>query len=289
VREASRGVTRLRALQDDLRALIAAPEGIRAALCERDEDAGAAPGTSERALERSVRSDERLSAAMRLDVYANAYFYRIKGVLEKDYPRLAIVLSEARFHDLVTSYLLVHPSQHFSLRFVGAHLADFIRDDCADSIRAEAPWAEDLARFEWALVDAFDAPDRPHWQRAALAEIPPEQWNELRLDLDPAAQQLELAWPVHRIADAYREDRLAEEPLALAQEPTVLLVWRRDERVFYRAPGRLEADALKRVGAGLRFGTLCETLADELGEEEAPTRAAQWLMEWTEQQLLLRS
>ena len=282
-------MTRLRALQDDLRALIAAPEGIRAALSERDEEAEAAPGTSERALERSIRSDERLSAAMRLDVYANAYFYRIKGVLEKDYPRLAIVLGEAHFHDLVTSYLLVHPSQHFSLRFVGTHLADFIRDDCADSIRARAPWAEDLARFEWALVDAFDAPDRAHQDRAALGEIPPEQWGALQLTLDPAAQLLELAWPVNRIADAYREDQLDEEPPSLSRETTALLVWRCDERVFYRPVEPLEARALGRVAAGLRFGTLCEALADELGADEAPLRAAGWLMQWTEQQLLLRA
>ena len=281
-------MTGLRELQDDLRTLIAAPEGVRAALTERDESAGAAPGTSERLLEQTVRSDERLSAALRLDVYANAYFYRIKAVLEKDYPRLAAVLGEARFHDLVTSYLLVHPPQRFSLRHAGAHLAEFIRVDGAPSLRAGVPWAEDLARFEWALIDAFDAPDRPHRERAALAELPAEQWHELRLELDPAAQRLELAWPVNEIADAYRDDRLAEEPLALVREPTVLLVWRRDERVFYRPLDHLEGDALKRARAGLRFGTLCETLASELGEEEAPLRAAQWLMEWTEQQLLLR-
>ena len=66
--------------QKRLRRLITWPEGVAEAL--RVEPSGRAPLTT------VVRSDERLGAKERLDVYANAYFYRIHDVLAEDFEKL---------------------------------------------------------------------------------------------------------------------------------------------------------------------------------------------------------
>ena len=130
--------------------LIAAPEGVAAALAA-DSDRG---GTLTAALQCTVRGDARLSAVERLDIYANMYFFRILDVLKEDYPATCALLGDVAFHNIVTDYLLSHAPTHFSIREAGRHLPAVLAAHAAASIH---PSAADLARFERALNDAFDA------------------------------------------------------------------------------------------------------------------------------------
>ncbi len=257
--------------------LITWPEGVAQAL--REEEEGVVP------LEHLVTSDERLAALDRLDVYANAYFYRIHDVLAEDYTTLAQALGETAFHDLVTSYLTVHPSKHPSLRWIGAQLPGFLaRHPAALSFRASCPFAPDLAAFEWACETVFDAADTPPMCREDLETLPAEQWDSHPIRLRPSVRILELGWPVHDLRIAER----AREPLpAIQGRMTRLCVWRRDERVSHRALDGAEARALERATSGTAFGSLCEAIARETGEDEAPARAAGWLGRWIEDKLIL--
>src|ERR1041385_2998778 len=93
--------------------LITAPEGVRPALETSDG--------LRSDLARTVRGDERLDAAGRLDVYANMYFFRLLDALKEDFPAVLRVIGETPFHNLVTDYLLVHFPTHPSLRYAGKH------------------------------------------------------------------------------------------------------------------------------------------------------------------------
>lgn len=265
-------------IQRRLWRLIAWPEGVRAAL--ETEPGGAPP------LAAWVRSDERLCAEDRLDVYANAYFYRIHDVLAEDFPTLAHALGEDAFHDLATSYLAVHPSRHPSLRHVGARLADFLAGHpAAASFRERLPCAADLARFEAASEDVFDAADLPAATREDLARVPPERWDGLPVVLRPSVRLLALGWPVHEARRALRD----EQPLPALQPASLrLCVWRREEQVCTRELLPDEAEALAGAAAGIDFGSLCERIAAVHGDEEAPGRAAAWLGAWVDDGLLRR-
>lgn len=263
-------------IQQRLWRLIAWPEGVRPALSE--EPAGTP------ALETLITSDERLGAEDRLDVYANAYFYRIHDVLAEDFPTLEGVLAEEDFHDLVTSYLAVHPSRSPSLRWIGDRLPGFIaRHDAASSIRAGCPFAGDLAEYEWATEAVFDAADAEPALREDLAAIAPEDWGALPLRLSPSVRLLRLDWPVHLLRAAQRE----EQPLPeIDREPTDLCLWRHDERVVHREIDPRESRALRQVRGGTDFGGLCVAVAEDVGEDEAPSLAATWLARWLEDGLI---
>jgi len=257
--------------------LITAPEGVRPAL----EGEGDPEGLHLAAV---IRGDARLSAVERLDVYANAYFFRILEVLAKDYPAIEATFGHDRFHDLVTAYLAAHPPTRFSIRYAGEGLAGFIADHAdAAAVRDEFPWASDLAALEWAIIDAFDAEDAPHLTRDDLARIPPEGWGDLRFTLDPSVRLLRALWPVNRIREA--SDRGAPLP-SVEREDTVILVWRKDERVFHRPLDRLEAACVGLVSEGATFGSVCERIALEVGESETPARALALLTAWIESGLL---
>jgi hypothetical protein len=257
--------------------LVTAPEGVEAGL-EAIGDTGAAQ------LRAVVSGDARLDAASRLTVYANAYFFRIHDALKEDFGALHRALGEAAFHNLVTVYLFSHPPTHPSLRYAGKHLPGFLATDrAAAPFRERCPWAADLAALEWALLEAFDAPDAPVLSRDDLAAAPAGAWGDFRFSLTPSLQTLTLAWPVETVRAAY--DRGTDLP-APPPGRTHLRVWRREERVFYRPMPPLEAEALGLVRAGESFGRLCGHVAAEAGEGEAPQRALGLLERWLADHLL---
>jgi hypothetical protein len=257
----------LREAQQRLRALITAPSG-----------AGEADRKTEAAS--LLRGDPPRPADVRLEIYAHAWWARLRSVLADDFAALARMLGEPAFDDLVRGYLRANPPSRPSLRDAGAQLPGFLAGAAAASeTRRQAPCAPDLARLEWALVEAFDAADAPVLPREALAALAPERWAELGFIFQPALRLLALEFRVDRLRAAHdRGD--AELPAPVAPESTQVCVWRSNERVFHRALEPIEAEALSLARAGASFGRLCEAIAGRLSDAEAPPRAAALLARW---------
>jgi len=283
------------------------PRTAPAAEAERETAAGASLRALQRRLSRWIRADappaaeeaeallrgdSALRAQDRLAVYANAWRVRIQRVLRDDFPATAALAGDALFEGATRAYLAVHPTRSFTLRDAGEAFASFLagHPDAA-AVRAAAPLAPELARLEWAFVEAFDAPDAPVLAREALAAVAPEAWAGLRLETTPSLRLLQLAGPAQRVkqaCDADGAEAAREVAAALPPEPTRVRVWRRDERVFHRAMDAAEADALGAVVRGEPFGRVCERVARHVGDEAAPARAAACLEAWLEDGLLSR-
>jgi hypothetical protein len=277
------GLPKLSRLQHRLWRLISDPEGVAAALAAEQDASG-------EGLAAFLRGDRGLAPQVRLAVYANAYFVRIRDCLSDDYGALARALGPAVFHDLVKTYLMAHPPSHPSLRYAGKNLARFLETEPFATIFARrCAYGADLARLEWAQVDAFDASDAPVLAREVLAGVPPEAWAGLRFRVSPSLALLSLGWPVHRVRERFDQEDEKEtwdEAPALKPEPTHVRVWRRDETVYYRAIGSLEARLLGALIRGQDFGDLCECVAQERGEARAAEETAGYLETWLRSGLL---
>ena len=140
--------------------LVRAPEGVAKALKERS-------GAREE-IEALFAGDERMSAVERLELYAGMYFFRLRDSLAEDFARTAAALGEARWHNLVTDYLLAHPPTSWSLRWAGEALPEFLR---AHAYGAERPWLSDVAALEQARNEAFQALDATPLRPEELAFI----------------------------------------------------------------------------------------------------------------------
>jgi hypothetical protein len=230
-----------------------------------------------------LRSDRGIPARDRLHVYEDAYFARIHNVLREDYGALHAAIGADAFHDLAKLYLMAHPSRSFSLRFAGERLPEFLAGPIAEPFARRWPLAADLAALEWALVDVFDAPDAVALERAALAQVRPEDWAGLRFMLIPAHRLLSLDWPVQRVREAWSAGR-ALPPIQ--PESTTLLVHRHGERVFQRVVASLEAGALEFVRDGQDFATLCASVADATSDSEGATLVLEMLERWIAEGLL---
>lgn len=272
----------LRETQTRLADWIRAPEGVGRAIEE-----ATSPERERAALGRLVRSDARRAAESRLGIYANAYFYRLLGVLEEDYAALRALLGDPRFNDLVTSYLLVRPPRRPSIRHAGEGLPDFLAEhEAAAAFRDRAPWSSELAALEWARVDVFDAADAPLLRRERVSSLAPEGFGELALRLGGWVRRLRFTHAVDRL---HTTALGGEEPRE--EEPTdatiPVLVWRREDWPRHRRLDAEEAGAIETIADGLSFGELCEWAAGRHGEHEAPGLAAAWLERWLDDGLLI--
>jgi hypothetical protein len=264
--------------------LIRAPAGVQATLARPGQIALATQ------LQEAVAGDAERPPQNRLEVYANAYFYRILDCLKEDYAALAAVLGEDFFHDTVVAYLLACPPRHPSIRYVGDRMAQFLaEDERLAPVRERFPFAADLARLEWALQDAFDAPDALAMAIEDVARLAPEDWAGLLLRPDASVRLLELAWPVATLRKAFERDETVPEATSVKADPETVLVFRRSESVSYRLVDADEADALRAVLHGTQFGHVCEIAALHVGEDEAPGTAARWLARWLADQCIRKS
>ncbi len=268
---------------------VRAPNGVAAALAEEDaKRSQRLDGDAARRLDELIRSDGSLDATRRLEIYANAYFSRIHGVLRADYPALVATLGDIAFNDLVTSYLLVEPSRSPSLRYAGLRLADFLSShEAAAGLRERWPWASDLAAFEWARIDVFDAKDGPVLARRALESLAQESFGKVFLCLGPWVR---LRVFEHPVVDLWRAGIHDETVAADATRgASRVVIWRREEKVLHRSLERNEEAALALLSLGSRFDALCEWAAGDLGEDAAPAQAAAWLERWLADGLLVAS
>ncbi len=155
-------------------------------------------GDNEADLARLIRSGQIPPAPARLDVYRNAYYTRLQEALAHDFPVVLAVAGDAAFGRLATEYLRDHPSTHPSLRWLGQYLPGWFRR------RGEKPALTDLAALEWAVLQAFDAPNAPVISARDFDAIAPDHWPELRLTLHPALTLLTVHTNVRHIWSAVR-------------------------------------------------------------------------------------
>jgi hypothetical protein len=233
-------------------------------------------------IEQHVVGTRKVPIATRLGIYGDGYLSRLIEALEANFPILSRLLGED-FGALGTAYVRSHDSPFFSIRYYGDGLAGFLATDPA---YAGAPVLADLARWEWAMTEVFDAADAEPIATDALAQVAPESWAGLRFDWHPSVRRQALAWNAPQIWKAVSDD--AEPPeVAFSAEPVEWLLWRQNLRTYFRSLQPAEAAALDAARAGQSFGELCALLSEKLGETEAPAKAAGFLRDWVESGLIV--
>jgi hypothetical protein len=234
-------------------------------------------------IESHVIGTERVCVETRLGIYADGYRSRLIEVLESSYPVLASLLGEADFHTLAAKYIATHESAFFSVRYYGHELADFL---AADAEYSKAPLLAELAKWEWAMADAFDAADAEPIDSGAFAQVAPEDWAQLRFEWSPSVQLLALEWNVPGLWKAVTEDTERPEP-SLSLEPASWLIWRRELQIYFRPVAAQEAAVIAASCAGQSFGELCVLLCEHLDESEASLHAAGFLRSWVQSGLIV--
>jgi len=211
-------------------------------------------------------------------VYTEAYLLRFIEALTTDYPVLHQLLGDSEFDKLVRGYALAHPSRHFSIRWFGRELPDFLRHTYR--LAAESYLAE-LALWEWCLGESFDAADSPAVGAEFLQQIPAAHWPLLRLD-----RRLEQRFAAVGIWRALSSGGSVPK-VPEAGSPKPWLIWRHDLEVLYRPLDPAEARAMDVLRGNANLSDAAEVLiAAGIDQESAPLKLAGWLASWVAQGLI---
>ena len=223
----------------------------------------------------------KVSVEQRLAVYGNAYGYRLIDALSENYPAVHTLLGDDDFYKMTYAYMDAYPSHHFSLRYFGHKLEEFLKH-----YAKEEPILYEMARFEWALRKGFDAEDVETLDLEALQQIPVEQWAELQFKFHPSVSRLDLEWNTPQLWSAIDEDTEPTPPEKL-EYPYAWLLWRKELLTYYRSLDVDEAWSLDTALKGGNFAELCEGVCEWIDAEHAPTRVAGFLSQWLTDELLV--
>ena len=231
----------------------------------------------------AVRDTSKADRVTLLDVYRDGYALRLIEVLTIDFPGVLAMAGPEGFDRLARAYIAAHPSHHPSVRWFGRHLSEFLA--------ATEPFngnlaASEMARFEWALGDAFDSADTEPVAAEALMALPPEAWETLSFTPVPSLQRMTFAFDVPQAWQRREEQEPGNLEVESAAEPTGWVVWRREFSPNFRSLDPDESAALAALAEGKPFPEICESLVDYVGEDQAAARAAGLLRGWVEEGMI---
>jgi hypothetical protein len=229
-----------------------------------------------------VRDTSKADRVSLLDVYRDGYALRLIEVLTIDFPGVLAVAGPEEFDGLARGYIAAHPSRHPSVRWFGRTFADFL----AGAAHDRAPALAEMARFEWALGEAFDSVDVEPLRAEAVMAVPPDAWETIAFAPLPSFRRLSFT---HDIPPAWQRHEEVEpgtlEVTTLAA-PVPWMIWRPERVSNFRSLEPDEAAILDALVEGQPFPALCEALLPFVAEDQAATRAAGLLRSWVEEGLI---
>ena len=153
-------------------------------------------------------------APKRFNVYRNNVVVSLCEALGKTYPAIKALLGEDYFNALARAFVSRHPPQSPVLIWYGATFPEFV--DTFPPLEAY-PYLADVARAEWAWLQAYHAADAAPMDPSELGALPPEDVGEARFLRHPAAWVISTAWPVWDLLRVNRFEQAAEIDLGTAQ------------------------------------------------------------------------
>ena len=241
-----------------------------------------------------IKPNRRMSSAQRLEIYSRSYWFRILDSLHADFPGLRTVIGERAFHDLSRAYLAECPSRSFTLRDLGSRLVEWLERNPRYGGSYQA-LAIDMARLEWAHIEAFDNATQKALAPGDLLELGPD----FRARLQPYIRLLGLKYPVDDLriqvnsADKERgaasnaalkqkHDKTIRRAIHLMPDRIFVAVHRLDETVYYRRLAHEEYLVLEAISRQISIREAIEGAfeASSASVEEQQAMLEEWFANW---------
>lgn len=133
------------------------------------------------------------TAPKRFNVYRNNVIVSLTEALEQTFPAIRNLLGDDYFKALARAFVVQHPPKSPVLIWYGSEFAAFLEDFPP---LAAYPYLADVARVEWAWVQAFHAADAEPLDPAALGSVAPDAIGSVRFKPHPSAVLVASRWPV---------------------------------------------------------------------------------------------
>jgi hypothetical protein len=243
-----------------------------------------------------IKPNDRLTSFERLEIYNRQYWFRVLSAFAEDFPGVRAVLGGRRFDAMAKAHLIDCPSQTFTLRNLGSRLVNWLEKHPTWGGERQN-LAVDMARLEWADIEAFDGKREPSPKPEDLAGANPAK---LRLRLQPYVTLLALRYPVDDLLLEVRKDsddldvasntfserhkrKCVAAVAKLEPNPIFLAVHRLDEDVYFRRLDREEFAILSALHAGKSLNAAMGSALREssIGLADRAAHAENWFHTWS--------
>ena len=238
-----------------------------------------------------IAPNDRLTSLERIEIYNRQYWFRLLGALAEDFPGLRAIVGDKAFDRIALDYLNDVGSRSFTLRNLGCKLPHWLAKH-RSYIKGTEQLAIDMARLEWAEVEAFDGPDEPILTGLATPGGDPV------LRLQPYIQLLELSYEVDELLISIRRKQqensfsanavmkqMRRSRIRRAKSPKsrkiYLAVHRHDFSVYFK---RVEPEAfalLREFQKGCRLSKAIGKIRwGKSSPDQVADRVRQWFTTW---------
>ena len=263
---------------------------------ERMRPTAAGGGSMRAEAAKFIKPNDRLTSFERLEIYNRQYWFRVLSGFAEDFPGLRAVLGERKFDAVAKAYLIDCPSESFTLRNLGSRIEPWLRKH-SKMLGDRAALAVDMARLEWADIDAFDGLADEGLRQEDLAAANPAK---LRLRLQPYIHLLDLRYPVDDLlievrkgaeelnvaSNAFNERqrrKRVKQVATLKPAEIFLAVHRVDEEVYFRRLEREEYRILAALRDGKTLGAALEAAwkGSRISAGERQECVQRWFQTWS--------
>ena len=241
-----------------------------------------------------AKPNSRLTSSERLEIYARSYWYRLLDSLWDDFPGLRAIIGLRAFNKLSRAYLAERPSESFTMRNLGRHLAEWLETH-PEYAGKNPSLALDMVRLEWAHIVAFDGQGEPVLGPEDLLEVN----TGMTFRLQPYLTLLDLRYPVDDLrlqvndlpeghagasnAVLRHKERRVVRRYSLKPEPVYVAVHRLDDVVFYKRLDPPEFRLLQALAAGKPVGEAIDSVYEDSAQplDEIRAQMEEWFASWS--------
>jgi len=227
-----------------------------------------------------IRAKEQFAPTAQLEVYINAYRYRLYDVTAEDYPVLEYYLGNEKFHQFMKDFVNAARSEHFNIsRYSGLVPTFLAQHEAADAFALE------IATLENAVSQLTDPEETLPLEPMHLEGMTPEALMESVLHPRKALQLFAFEYPVNPYYRAVKEEQAPPTP---AKEKNFVAVFRHEDMVWRMDLGENEYHLLTKLFSGVPIGEALEAIQTELSlpEDELVTNLSEWFARWMRNGLL---
>ena len=219
-----------------------------------------------------------LSPRKRLDIYYNAYRFRLIDVLLDTFEHTAVYLGDDWFNQLAADYVQSHPSTYKNIGLYGKDFPGFL----VEQLPLDKEVSE-LALLDWKLRRAFDGADSGVMTLEDLQQLAGKEG--FCLQAVPTLTTCTQHFNSLEIWNAINQDQTPPvvEPLP---EPIELLIWRKGHSPHFRSLAKIESAAIACVCSGETLDNIGAALEKDFPDVDVATEFGVMLHRWLDDEII---
>lgn len=215
-----------------------------------------------------IRSKEQFAPQAQLNVYINAYRYRLYDVVAEDYPVLEEYLGKDGFYELIWAFVNKEQSTHFNIGRFALKLPAFVAEYFPKDV-----FVHELCQLETTIAQLTDPEETAVLEQKHLEGMTPDAFIETVLYPRKALELMSFTYPVN---DYYCKVMDKMSPKKPRRKSSFVTVFRHENVVWRMDLEKNEYHLLTQLFSGKTVGDTLENM-DDFAAQKLSEYFSRWM------------